>query len=87
MIFPGQARRNEIQIGGELTPNPSVVSTDGGSGACRGKIFMTTPFRLLENAPFLENLPLKEAKDPYWWGCFQENLKIGLQIHEDIEYF
>ena len=28
-----------------------------------GKFFMTTPFRSLENALFLENLPLTEAKD------------------------
>ena len=27
-----------------------------------GKFFMTTPFRSLENAPFLENVLLTEAK-------------------------
>ena len=29
---------------------------------------MTMPIRSLENAPFLENLPLKEAKDPRGGG-------------------
>ena len=28
-----------------------------------GKFFMTTPFRSLENAPFLENVPSRGAKD------------------------
>ena len=28
-----------------------------------GKFFMATPFRSLENAPFLENVPSREAKD------------------------
>ena len=32
-------------------------------GLAPGKFFMTMPFRSLENAPFLENVPLTEAKD------------------------
>ena len=55
-----QARRNETDIGG-LKRGASEVSKDGGPGAC--KFFMTTAFRSLENAPFLENVPLTEAKD------------------------
>ena len=35
----------------------------GSGGLPPGKFFMTTPFRSLENAPFLENVPLTEAKD------------------------
>ena len=35
----------------------------GFRGLAPGKIFMTTPFRSLENAPFLENVLLTEAKD------------------------
>ena len=38
------------------------MSENGGAGA-PGKFFMTTPFRSLENAPFFENVPSKEAKD------------------------
>ena len=35
-----------------------------GSRACpKGNIFMTAPFRSLEKVPFLENVPLTEAKD------------------------
>ena len=34
----------------------------GVRGLAPGKFFMTTPFRSLENAPFLENVPLTEAK-------------------------
>ena len=32
-------------------------------GLAPGKFFMTMPLRSLENAPFLENVPLTEAKD------------------------
>ena len=35
----------------------------GSGGLPPGKLFMTTPFRSLENASFLENVPLTEAKD------------------------
>ena len=56
-----QARWNEIHIGG-LKLGESEASKNGGLG----KFFMTTPFRSLENAPFLEILPLKEAKDHDW---------------------
>ena len=35
----------------------------GSGGLPPGKLFKTTPFRSLENALFLENLSLTEAKD------------------------
>ena len=35
----------------------------GVRGLPPGKFPMNTPFRSLENAPFLENVPLTEAKD------------------------
>ena len=35
----------------------------GSGGVPPGKFFMTTPFRLFENAPSLENVLLTEAKD------------------------
>ena len=35
----------------------------GSGGLPPGKFFMTTLFRSLENAPFLENVLLTEAKD------------------------
>ena len=35
----------------------------GVGGLPPGKCFMTRPFRSLENAPFLENVLLTEAKD------------------------
>ena len=39
-------------------------TTTGVLGLAPGKIFfMTMPSRSLENAPFLENVPLTEAKD------------------------
>ena len=58
-----QARRNEIHIGrgGGTKRGASKASKNGGPGP--GKFLMNTPFRSLENAPFLENMPLTEAKD------------------------
>ena len=55
-------------LGGGLKRGASEVSKKGGlgfglGGLPLGKFFMTTPFRSLENAPFLENMPLTEAKD------------------------
>ena len=35
----------------------------GSGGLAPGKSFMTIPFRLLENNPFLEDLLLKQTKD------------------------
>ena len=35
----------------------------GSGGLPAGKLFKTTPFRSLENAPVLENVLLTEAKD------------------------
>ena len=35
----------------------------GSGGLPLEQFFMTTPFRSLENAPFLENVPSREAKD------------------------
>ena len=47
-------------------------SNGGPGGLPPGKILMITPFRSLENAPFLENLPLssRASRRP-----FPENLK------------
>ena len=39
---------------------------------------MTMPIRSLENAPFLENLPLKEAKDPRGGGGFSAKFRAGV---------
>ena len=61
-MFNMQARRNEIHIGG-LKQEESEASKNGGPGLAPGKIFTTTPSRSLENAPFLENVLLTEAKD------------------------
>ena len=36
---------------------------NGSEGLPPGKCFMTTPFRSLESAPFLEIVPVTEAKD------------------------
>ena len=36
---------------------------NGGPGLPPGKFSLTTPFRSLENPPFLENVALTEAKD------------------------
>ena len=62
LCYAMQARRNEIDIGG-LKRGASEASKMGSGGLPPGKIFMTTPFRSLENASFLENVPLTEAKD------------------------
>ena len=51
------------------------------------KLFVIMPFRSLENAPFLENLPLKEANSHHWWGFSTKNLKKGLQFHKDTYCF
>ena len=49
---------------GELKRGASEASKNGGPGGLPlRKFFMTTPFRSLENAPFLENVPLTEATD------------------------
>ena len=50
-----------------------------------GNFSITKPSRLLENALFFLTLPSKEAKD-HDWGSFAENLKRGLQLHEDTDY-
>ena len=72
---PLQARHNEIHSKG-MKRDASEARKYGGPGACpRGKFFMTTPFRSLENAPFLENLPLTEAKHHHWWGSFQQHFE------------
>ena len=57
------AHRNEIHIGGADTGSERSEQKLGSGGLPPGKSFLTTPFRSLENAPFLENLPLKEAQD------------------------
>ena len=59
-----QARRNEVHIGGGAQAKFERSEQKRGSGGLLpGKFFMTTSFRSLENAPFLENVPLTEAKD------------------------
>ena len=59
-----QARRNEIHIGGRLKREASEAGKNGGPGGLPpGKSLMATSFRLSENAPFLENVLLTEAKD------------------------
>ena len=53
---------NEFHIGG-LKRNTSEVNKKWGSGGLPpGKSSMIPPFRLLENNPFLENVPLRETK-------------------------
>ena len=47
----------------------------GVRGLAPRKFFMTTPFRSLENAPFLDNLLLKDATDHNGWESFQENFE------------
>ena len=55
-----QACRNELHIGALK----QCVRKNGGLGKLApGKFFMIMPFRSLENAPFLENVPLREAQD------------------------
>ena len=62
-IVHKQARRNKIHIRG-LKREASEASKNGGPGGLPPrKFFMTTPFRSLENAPFLEKVLLTEAKD------------------------
>ena len=57
-----QSRQNEIHVGGLERGARGFDEKEGPRGLHPGKLFMTTPFRLLENAPFLENLPLTEAE-------------------------
>ena len=48
---------------GGLKRNTSEVNKKRGSGGLPpGKFSMIPPFRLLENDPFLENVPLRETK-------------------------
>ena len=58
-----QARRNIFHIEGAERRCERSEEKWGSGGLPPGKLFMTTPFKLLENAPFLENVPLTEAKD------------------------
>ena len=62
-MLVAQARRNEIDIGGAERRCERSEQKWGSGGLPPGKFLMTTPFRSLENAPFLENVPLTEAKD------------------------
>ena len=52
--------------GGAETECKRSEQKQGSGGLLPGKFFITMPFRSLENAPFLENLPLTEAKDRLW---------------------
>ena len=63
LLLTHQARRNEIHIGGAGTRSERGEEKWGSGGLPLGKFFMTTPFGSLENAPFLENVLLTEAKD------------------------
>ena len=56
------ARRKEFHIGGAEIRCERSEQKWGSGGLPPRKFFMTTPFRSLENAPFLENVPLAEAK-------------------------
>ena len=69
-----QARRNEIHIGGgaETRSEQSEKKWVSG-GLAPGKFLTNTPFRSLENAPFLENVLLTEAKDHDQGESFHEN--------------
>ena len=59
---------------------------NGGPGGL--KIFTTTPFRSLENAPFLDNLPLKEATDHNRWWSYQKILKLlSWRTSKDTAFF
>ena len=58
-----QARRNEIHIGEAETRSERGEQKWESGGLPPGKFFMTTPFTSLENAPFLMNVLLTEAKD------------------------
>ena len=49
--------------GGAETRSEQREQEWGFGGLPPGKFFMTTPLRSLENAPFLENVLLMEAKD------------------------
>ena len=47
----------------------------GVQGLAPGKFSMTTSFRSLENAPFMENVPLTEAKDHNYGSLSMKVLK------------
>ena len=53
----------KLIFGGGLKRGASEATKMGVRGLAPGKFFMTTPFKSLENAPFLEDVPLTEAKD------------------------
>ena len=54
---------NKIHIGGAEMRYERSEEKRGFGGLPPGKFFMTTPFRSLENAPFLENVLSTEAED------------------------
>ena len=59
----------------------------GVRGLTPWKNFVTTPFRSLENASIMKNLPSKGAKDPTNGRLSREILKIGPQNHLEIDCF
>ena len=62
-VYKEAHRQNEIHIGG-LKKRAREVQRMGVRGLAHGKFIMTTHLsRSLENALFLENLPLTEAKN------------------------
>ena len=49
------------------------VRKDRGPGLTPRKFSPTTPFRSLENVPFLDDLSLKKATDHNRWESFEQN--------------
>ena len=67
----------ELILGGGLKRGASEARKgEGPGGLPQGKFFMTTPFRSLEKAPTLENVPLSEARITTIESLSIENLKF-----------
>ena len=65
--FPGPSERNSNWGGGAEARCEQNEEKQVLGGLPPGKFFMTTPFKLLENDPFLDSVP---------WGSFYENFEI-----------
>ena len=74
IILIDKVNWNEIHVG-KLTPYMSIASKAGCPGVAPRKMFINTPFALVENVQFFENLRFKEAKNSDCWGFFQENFE------------
>ena len=82
----GLSEPNSYWEGGRSEMRPKRAKT-GVRGLAPGKFFMTTPFRSLENAAFLENVPLTEAKDPTNEGLSMKILKfLTCMTSKDIPF-